>query len=64
MLNCFSGNCSAGQYLKADKTCANCPKGEYQPSKWQKSCIDCGPDKTTETDGASKESDCIGKFEC
>ncbi|XP_060568832.1 uncharacterized protein LOC132727392 [Ruditapes philippinarum] len=56
---CVVGNCSAGQYLQGNNVCAPCPKGQYQPTKWQTSCISCGTDKTTETDGASLESECI-----
>ncbi|XP_053380894.1 uncharacterized protein LOC123563563, partial [Mercenaria mercenaria] len=56
---CNVGNCSAGQYLKPDKTCDLCPKGEFQPEKWKTECIECGKDLTTENEGSDARSDCI-----
>ncbi|XP_046551677.1 sushi, von Willebrand factor type A, EGF and pentraxin domain-containing protein 1-like [Haliotis rubra] len=55
---CSVANCTAGQ--KTTSTgCVDCPKGSYQPNKWQPDCISCTTDKTTTSTGSKSGTDCI-----
>lgn len=57
--------CVPGEYLeKSNNTCLSCPAGQYQPEKWQESCISCGDPAQWRTDGVGKDGvdDCMCKL--
>ncbi|XP_035824571.1 uncharacterized protein LOC101861248 [Aplysia californica] len=57
---CNVANCSAGSFLPTgSNTCQLCGLAEYQPEKWQTSCLGCPVDTTTPQLGAVSESDCF-----
>ena len=51
-------SCKAGTYLGPYNTCSNCPKGTYQPKKWQTSCIDCPDGQKTLNERSTNIVDC------
>ncbi|XP_021378507.1 major surface-labeled trophozoite antigen 417-like [Mizuhopecten yessoensis] len=57
---CTVANCTAGQKLDVNMNrCVDCTKGYYQPDKWETSCIECPPLKTTMDKKATGVEDCI-----
>jgi len=57
---CNVANCSAGTYLNEnDNTCEPCPRGEYQPMKWQTQCRQCPIGTTTLQEGGASQSACV-----
>lgn len=55
-----SAACDPGYYL-TNNNCEKCPYDKYQPDKWQSSCIECPTSYVTQKQGATNESDCVGK---
>ena len=62
MSSCFTADCPAGSYSTQNRTCSVCPLGTYQPSPGQPSCIPCGKNLTTISNGTVEEMHCIRKF--
>ena len=62
MSSCFTADCPAGSYSTQTRTCSVCPLGTYQPSSGQPSCIPCGKNLTTISNGTVEEMHCVGKF--
>ena len=62
LINRFSANCIAGQYLdKSESICRPCRRGTYQSKAWQTSCVDCPSGKTTLGEGSIAATDCVGE---
>ncbi|XP_071107671.1 uncharacterized protein [Haliotis cracherodii] len=59
---CNLPECPAGRYIDINKVCRKCPIGEFQPMKWQRSCITCNNSYTTAAEGSTNAADC--KFFC
>lgn len=54
--------CAPGTYSQTGVgPCLPCPKGRYQPSRKQTSCLLCGSGKSTYGEGASTLKQCIGE---
>jgi len=54
--------CIPGQYLNAnDNECKLCPEGKYQPNKQETHCIDCPPNTSTPTLGATSKDQCTNR---
>jgi len=54
--------CIPGQFLNAnDNECRACPQGKYQPNKQETHCIDCPPNTSTPTEGATSKSQCTNR---
>ncbi|XP_076444633.1 uncharacterized protein LOC143282756 isoform X2 [Babylonia areolata] len=56
--NCTVRNCTEGYYIEGD-SCQPCDFGQFQPLRWQSSCLPCGSDKNTSRLGAVTEKECI-----
>ncbi|XP_071129049.1 uncharacterized protein [Mytilus edulis] len=55
--------CEAGYKRVGTDTCEKCPIGEYQPQKWQTSCLSCGGARyRTDQEASTSQDDC--KFFC
>jgi hypothetical protein len=53
----------AGSYLdSASNLCKQCPYGQYQPDKWQSSCLPCPTGNTTYVLGAYNVTQCLSEF--
>ena len=62
LINRFSANCIAGQYLnKGEIICRPCKRGTYQSKARQTSCVDCPSGKTTLGEGSIAATDCVGE---
>ena len=62
LINRFSANCIAGQYLdKSESICRPCRRGTYQSKAWQTSCVDCPSGKTTLGEGSIAAAGCVGE---
>nr|XP_034312620.1 uncharacterized protein LOC105346442 isoform X2 [Crassostrea gigas] len=55
--NCTLLNCDPGSYISGTD-CLLCDYGYYQPARHQKSCIQCGTNLNTSTQGASIQGEC------
>ncbi|XP_041364262.1 uncharacterized protein LOC121379679 [Gigantopelta aegis] len=57
--NCTIPNCDAGYKINAtDNGCEICPRGNYQPEKYQKMCIPCVGQMSTKQEGSKLKADC------
>jgi len=54
----ISANCPAGEYWD-DTKCALCPKGTYQPERYQLACLACENGLTTQGRGTIYRTQCI-----
>lgn len=52
-----SVDCDPGSYISGTD-CLLCDFGYYQPARHQESCIKCGVNLNTSTEGASKQGEC------
>lgn len=51
--------CEAGYKRVGTSTCVKCPIGEYQPLKWQTSCLSCGGARyRTDQDASTSKDEC------
>jgi len=54
--------CIPGQYLNAtENKCKLCEVGTYQPSKQETFCIDCPPNTSTPSEGATSKAQCTNR---
>lgn len=59
----FSADCSAGQYYDSIvEQCLQCNFGTYQPEAYQYECEICPQGTTTEIQGSSQLTDCVGMY--
>ena len=56
-----SADCPAGSYSTLNRTCILCPRGTYQPERGRPSCISCGQNLTTPSNGTADKLLCISK---
>ncbi|CAH1794302.1 unnamed protein product [Owenia fusiformis] len=60
---CNIADCGPGLYRNVtENRCYSCPLGEYQPMKWQTSCMSCDSGYTTRSSGATLITQC--EFTC
>lgn len=59
--DCSIRNCTTpGQYRDAaSNLCKECPRGQWQDTKWQDSCKNCPVGKTTRYTGTTTQADCL-----
>ena len=58
-----SGGCAPGTYLDVNsEQCKDCSQGSYQNEEFKISCIACPPGMSTEKEGSTSLSDCIGNI--
>ncbi|XP_050392556.2 uncharacterized protein LOC126811123 [Patella vulgata] len=57
---CSVAACTPGYYLdQPNNNCKPCIYGQYQPIKWQKSCLTCLAGKTTLQVGTDSQAGCV-----
>ena len=60
-LSIRSADCPTGSYSTLNRTCILCPRGTYQPERGRPSCISCGQNMTTPSNGTADKLQCISK---
>ena len=58
----LAADCPVGSHSSQNRTCILCPLGTYQPSRGQLTCISCGHNLTTTSNGTVDKMQCISKF--
>lgn len=62
MISVFTADCAAGEYYDNNvKVCLKCDFGTYQDQLYQTECEVCPSGTTTEVQGSTQDSDCIGR---